>query len=63
MSLKSNKGFQKGYEGCDNAWDLGWKHGTEDIHNSFKYRPYAGMSQSDYEDYKDGYKEARKGWD
>lgn len=54
--------FEKGYEGCDNAYDLGWKHGTEDIHDSFNYRPGIRLNRDDYDDYREGYKDARKGW-
>lgn len=58
-----NEWEHKGYEGCDNAFDLGWKHGTEDIASSFNYHPDIELTKDDWDDYKEGYKEARKGWD
>lgn len=55
--------WKNGHEGCDTAYDLGWKHGTEDIHDPFKYRPGYRMTPDDFDEYKEGYKEARRGWD
>lgn len=55
--------FEKGWCGCDTPFDLGWMHGTEDIGNTFKYRPDISLSRDEFDDYKEGYKEARRGWD
>lgn len=55
--------WEKGFEGCDTPYDLGWKHGTEDIHDSFNYRPDIDLSRDEFDEYKEGYKEARRGWD
>lgn len=56
--------WQKGFEGCDTPYDLGWKHGTEDIGHTFSYRSgIISLSLDDLDEYKDGYKEARQGWD
>lgn len=52
-----------GFEGVKTPGDLGWKHGTEDIGGSFKYRPGCLMTKDQYEEYKDAYKEARRNWD
>ncbi len=51
-----------GWEGCETPGDLGWKHGTEDIRVGFKYRPECRMTEEEYDDYKDQYKEAQRGW-
>lgn len=47
----------------EDPFDMGWRHGTEDIHVQFKYRPDRSLSKDDFEEYKDGYREAHKGWD
>lgn len=54
--------WQKGFEGCDTPYDLGWKHGTEDIGDTFKYRPGISLSRDEFDEYKDGYKEAQRDW-
>ena len=55
--------WEEGFEGCDDPFDLGWKHGTEDIGGGFKYRPGINLSSDEFDDYKSGYQEAREGWD
>lgn len=52
-----------GLEGCKTPGDLGWKHGTEDIGSTFRYRPGVHLTPDQFEDYKTEYKEARRGWD
>lgn len=50
------------FEGCNNAYDLGWKHGTLDIGESYKYEPGVWLSKKDFLEYVEGYKDARRGW-
>lgn len=45
------------------AYDKGWEHGTEDIGSIFRYRPDEKLSPDEFEQYKQGYKDARQGWD
>ena len=54
--------FTPGWEGCDDPFDLGWKHGTEDAGSSRNYRPGIGMTKDQMDEYKDGYHEAHNGW-
>ena len=54
--------WEKGIEDCDTPFDLGWLHGTEDIGEGFNYRPGVSLSRDDFDEYRDGYKEARQGW-
>ena len=49
-------------EGCESAFDLGWLHGTEDVGQSGKFRPGISLTEDEFEDYKAGYREARKNW-
>lgn len=53
----------EGFEGCENPWDLGWKHGTEDIFGPENFRPGCEMDEDQLRDYKDGYRDAMRGWD
>ena len=56
--------FETGFENCDTPYDLGWKHGTEDCHDiSYEFRPDCPLTFDEMEDYKDGYREAKRGWD
>lgn len=56
--------FEKGFETCGTPYDLGWKHGTEDVHDTFsEFRPDCALTFDEMVEYKDGYREAKRGWD
>jgi len=44
-------------------YDMGWQHGAEDIGFRFKYRPDEPLTPEQFEEYKQGYRDARRGWD
>lgn len=46
----------------ESPFDIGWRHGTEDIGEQFRYRPDRRMTNQEYDEYRAGYKEARRGW-
>ena len=54
--------WEPGWEGCDTPYDLGWLHGTEDAGSAWTPRPGCQFSSIEFDDYKDGYREARRGW-
>lgn len=55
--------WEAGTEGCETPGDLGWMHGTEDIGGAVTYRAGVSLTPGEFDDYKEGYKDARRGWD
>ena len=47
-----------GFECCNDAYDLGWKHGTEDKNDNECFRPGLSLSPEDLYEYRFGYREA-----
>ena len=55
--------WSPGWEGCKDPYDLGWKHGTEDAGDgTARPRPGCRLTPEQFQEYKDGYYEAKRGW-
>lgn len=56
------------YEKCEDAYDLGWKHGTEDIDSGWNYHRQitqlgCELTMREHSEYRNGYKDAKRRWD